>query len=92
MRNEDGEHDAEDADPEVWYEELDAAAVHELEAMTSEHDSQSEGEQDYPDEESEVDSAGMKLAMSSTMWGRMNQPVAQPAKNSGTAEKKNPKV
>lgn len=52
-----GKHDAEDADPEVWYEELDAAAVHELEAMTSEHDSQSEGEQDYPDEESEVDSA-----------------------------------
>ena len=48
---------AQDADPEVWYEELDAAAVHELEAMTSEHDSQSEGEQDYPDEESEVDSA-----------------------------------
>ena len=39
-------------DEEVWYEELDAAALHGLEDMVSEHDSQSEGEQDYPDDES----------------------------------------
>tara|TARA_B100000795_G_scaffold42199_1_gene27620 strand:+ start:105 stop:1106 length:1002 start_codon:yes stop_codon:yes gene_type:complete len=46
-------------DEEVWYEELDAATLLGLEEMLSEHGSgSSEGEQDYPDEESsECDSA-----------------------------------
>ena len=40
-------------DEEVWYEELDAATLLGLEEMLSEHGSlSSEGEQDYPDEES----------------------------------------
>lgn len=38
-------------DDEVWWEEVDASGVLELESMLSEHDSQSEDELDYPDEE-----------------------------------------
>lgn len=51
-------HGATETVDDLWYEELDAAAVQGLEDMMSARDSESEDEVDYPDEESEIESDG----------------------------------